>query len=109
MPFELLQWTVTKPYRTPEFPTYGLPDWGPDPGYYVMILLVTIGLPLIACYIVYRFWSKHRETSRPPQEVIRESISTEHVIRERVLVVCPYCGAKAEQGTTFCPGCGGKL
>lgn len=104
MPCEPLQW-ITKdpnPWEGPAIQT-------PGPEYYVMILLVTVGLPLIACYIVYKFWSKHRETSRPVQEIVRESVSREQVIRERVLVVCPYCGAKTEQGTTFCPSCGGKI
>lgn len=105
MPFEPLQWTITKDYNPWEPPSVQTPGLE----YYAMALFIQVGLPLIACYIVYKFWSKHKETSRPQQEVIRESVSTEHIIRDRVLVVCPYCGAKVEQGTTFCPSCGGKL
>ena len=33
-----------------------------------------------------------------------------HTTHEKVvLVVCPYCSAKVEQGVTECPSCGGKL
>jgi len=38
-----------------------------------------------------------------------ETIREREVIRERVLILCPFCSAKVEQGASFCPHCGGKL
>ena len=34
---------------------------------------------------------------------------TRVVERERVLVVCPYCGTKNEQGVSKCTNCDGEL
>ena len=36
-------------------------------------------------------------------------IETHTTLEKVVLVVCPYCSAKVEQGVTECPSCGGKL
>jgi len=33
----------------------------------------------------------------------------ERIVTERVLVVCPFCGAKSEQGITMCQSCGADL
>lgn len=33
----------------------------------------------------------------------------ERIITERVLVICPFCSTKVEQGVAFCPNCGGKM
>ncbi len=31
------------------------------------------------------------------------------IISQKVLVICPYCSSKVEQGITVCPNCGAKL
>jgi len=33
----------------------------------------------------------------------------ERIVSERFLVICPFCGAKNEQGTSSCQSCGAKL
>jgi len=38
-----------------------------------------------------------------------EAIHSRETIRERYLVVCPYCGTKNEQGRNTCHKCGGVL
>jgi hypothetical protein len=44
---------------------------------------------------------------QPPQQSSGAAIR--EIIRERVLVQCRYCGARAEQGTLRCPKCGANL
>ena len=57
---------------------------------------------------------------RKPKEVVREDHTIERVstperimerekIVERVLVVCPYCGHKNQQGMSKCGECGADL
>jgi ribosomal protein L40E len=35
-------------------------------------------------------------------------IQTQTVV-EKVLVICPFCGAKNEQGMTTCKNCGARI
>ena len=47
------------------------------------------------------------------RRTIKEDLSVEplkeRIITERVLVICPFCSTKVEQGVAFCPNCGGKM
>jgi ribosomal protein L40E len=43
---------------------------------------------------------------RPPETP--RVVETQRVI-ERVLVICPFCGAKNEQGAPKCANCGAQL
>jgi hypothetical protein len=49
----------------------------------------------------------------PPEPVEREAraepLRERELIRERVLIMCPFCSAKVEQGISSCPHCGGRL
>jgi hypothetical protein len=40
-----------------------------------------------------------------PTETVRER----EIVRDRVLVICPYCGSKNEQGITTCKNCDAEL
>ncbi|MDF1537751.1 MAG: hypothetical protein P1Q69_02490 [Candidatus Thorarchaeota archaeon] len=43
------------------------------------------------------------------QPLSSDDDTTKIIERERVLVVCPYCGTKNEQGQAKCQNCGGDL
>lgn len=63
-----------------------------------LIMFAVIGVAFFSClYCCYR-WRR-----KPDKSVERQ------IITERILVVCPYCGAKIQQGVSFCPHCGGRI
>lgn len=45
------------------------------------------------------------------QEIPEETktVIRERIVTERVLVICPFCGAKNEQGITKCQSCGAEV
>ncbi len=45
----------------------------------------------------------------PSSEPKPEPVHSRETIRDRVLVICPYCGAKNEQGITKCQNCSADL
>ncbi|MBY8999014.1 MAG: hypothetical protein KGD60_14905 [Candidatus Thorarchaeota archaeon] len=69
---------------------------------------------LIACvFPIMLSIESSREKERLGKELLEKESSTgviqERIITERVLVVCPFCSTKVEQGTSFCTNCGGKM
>jgi hypothetical protein len=38
-----------------------------------------------------------------------ETVREREIVRDRVLVICPYCGSKNEQGITTCANCDAEL
>jgi hypothetical protein len=74
----------------------------------VEIVLIGIVLPAGIYLEVTQRESRRKEEEldekQPPIGVVQERIVT-----ERVLVVCPFCSTKVEQGTSFCTNCGGKM
>jgi hypothetical protein len=49
------------------------------------------------------------EIATPPPEPEREPVRERELITERVMVICPFCGAKNIQGISKCQNCGGDL
>jgi len=47
----------------------------------------------------------YRAPSTPTQTTVRER----EIVRDRVLVICPYCGSKNEQGVLSCQNCDAEL
>jgi len=88
---------------------------GMDP----LLFLGLIGL--VAIVAVVALLSRRREgpppagtipsiPPTPPSEKQEPEIIREReIIKERVLLMCPFCSAKVEQGVVFCPNCGGKM
>ncbi|MFX1563678.1 MAG: zinc ribbon domain-containing protein [Promethearchaeota archaeon] len=79
-----------------------------------------LGIPAFVCIGVGVWLRRRRErapmapiipprpvASRPVPEV--QPVVREREIREVVLVVCPYCGTKNQQGTTHCSKCGASI
>ncbi|MFX1261161.1 MAG: zinc-ribbon domain-containing protein [Promethearchaeota archaeon] len=77
--------------------------------------LAFLAILIISCYCCYRFRKRGGN-----QQVLREVHTIERVstpekimererIVERVLVVCPYCGHKNEQGMSKCAQCGADI
>ena len=47
--------------------------------------------------------------SPPSTSAPTETIREREIVRDRVLVICPYCGSKNEQGITTCANCDAEL
>ena len=62
-------------------------------GVIILVVIVCIGL----------LTNKKRKKSEEAKEIIVEKPAT------RILVICPFCGAKTEQGIALCWNCGAKL
>lgn len=72
-----------------------------------------IAVGFVLCVMIVRRRKGKREPQPPPAlpdtieaEPIRER---ERIVTERVLVICPFCGAKTEQGLTKCQNCQADL
>ena len=46
---------------------------------------------------------------KPPEELQPETMKEREIITERVMVICPYCGAKNPQGLSKCQNCNSDL
>ena len=68
----------------------------------VIALAAILGAFILCLYLVY---SRRRGGSDSGPVRIETHTTHEKV----VLVVCPYCSAKVEQGVSECPNCSGKL
>ena len=61
---------------------------------------ITLGIGLICIVLVIR---KRGQTTAAADSVPETRIYTE--VYPKVLILCPYCGKKFEQGLTECPNC----
>ena len=78
-------------------------------GEFLKFLFSPTGLLLIAlCVVVVGVMVKSR---RKKKEVkVTEAISGQVDFKNaKVLIICPFCGAKTEQGISLCCNCGAKL
>ncbi len=76
--------------------------WGQP---YVEYFLIFIVLPGGVCLEIVDFVRRRQTVKKDySPESLREKIVT-----ERILVVCPYCGAKNEQGILRCRACGAEM
>lgn len=103
----MLQWNIRDPFlvQWAKLIIWYLPLWGP------VVLIIALALVLRR---------RKRKTDKDKKAVFH-IISDMHIghnssIKEsailngvRVLVICPYCGAKTEQGITNCRNCGANL
>jgi hypothetical protein len=66
----------------------------------VLPIAVVIVLFIVAFGFITKLVDDDDDDGDTPVKVIE---------RERVLIVCPYCGAKNEQGATTCKNCDAEL
>lgn len=62
---------------------------------------------ILGAFVLIMFVCYMRRKGETDSGPVRIETHTTH--EKVVLVVCPYCSAKVEQGVTECPSCGGKL
>jgi len=74
---------------------------GPWLEYSLIFLVLPGGICLEIVDFVRRRRTAEKDSSPEPLK--------ERIITERVLVICPFCSTKVEQGVAFCPNCGGKM
>lgn len=70
----------------------------------IYFLLNYVVLPGGICLEIVDFVRRRTKEAESSLEPLRERIVT-----ERVLVICPYCSTKNEQGIIKCQSCGAKL
>ncbi len=59
-----------------------------------------------------RFAAMQAVSPQPSSQMVHGSTTastTEKVVETRILVICPYCGAKNEQGVLKCQNCSAEL
>ncbi|MCK5264566.1 MAG: zinc ribbon domain-containing protein [Candidatus Thorarchaeota archaeon] len=66
---------------------------------FVIPIAVVLGLFIIALWFITKIVDDDDDNGG----------QTTIIERERVLVICPYCGTKNEQGITTCANCGGDI
>ena len=66
---------------------------------FVLPIIVVLGLFVIALWFITKIVDDDDNSGG----------QTTVIERERVLVICPYCGTKNEQGITTCTNCGGDI
>lgn len=67
------------------------------------LLLYVSVIILVGVVCIGLATNKKREKPKEVKEILVERSDT------RFLVICPFCGAKTEQGITLCWNCGAKL
>ena len=79
---------------------------------YATLLMIPI---IILCFCCWRFIGRRRRERDHYERIHYERVAApERIVEkerivERVLVVCPYCGHKNEQGMSKCGECGADL
>jgi len=91
----LVYWIGTRGFEPTFYPVVNL----------IMPLLIWLVLPGGICLEIVDFVRRRRTI----EKVSSLDPLRERIITERVLVVCPYCGAKNEQGITKCQSCGADI
>jgi hypothetical protein len=94
------------------------------PALVLVIVWIIMNIPFFVCIII-GVWLHRRKPSEdrpapslrrapPPEPVTHQPREQTQVIRERevrevVLIVCPYCGTKNQQGVLRCSNCDARL
>ena len=91
----LVYWIGTQGFEPTFYPVVNL----------IMPLLIFLVLPGGVCLEIVDFVRRRRTI----EKVSSLESPRERIITERVLVICPFCSTKVEQGVAFCPNCGGKM
>ncbi len=91
----LVYWTGTRGFEPTFYPVVNL----------IMPLLIWFVLPGGVCLEIVGFVGRRRTIEKDPSQ----DSAGERIVTERVLVVCPYCGAKNEQGILKCRACGAEM
>ena len=73
--------------------------------FYTVIGAVVLLVLLLTYFVLRRRRKVKKKGEQQKAEEKRETI----IIKEKVMIRCPYCGALAEQGTKTCPSCGAKI
>ncbi|MFW9848515.1 MAG: hypothetical protein ACFFF4_05210 [Candidatus Thorarchaeota archaeon] len=76
------------------------------PWIWLLVIVVVIVVPLI---VFVRKRSRTPSSGPTPIATKEETKVVERTVEKIVLVVCPYCGAKNEQGMTKCQSCQGDI
>lgn len=77
-------------------------EFAPDYSF-ILLLAIVIGIFIIVTLFITKL-DLGGDDDRPERDE-----PTTIIERERVLVVCPYCGTKNEQGRSHCINCDGAL
>ena len=84
-------------------------------GLNIVGLIAGLLILLILCCVCR---SRQKASSQPPTQPTYDhyvappsttTIREREIVRDRVLVICPYCGTKNEQGIIECSNCDAKL
>ena len=76
---------------------------------YLPLLEITLIFIVLPGGIVLEVTQRKKDKEEPLEKSLSTGVVQERIITERVLVVCPFCSTKVEQGTSFCTNCGGKM
>ena len=60
------------------------------------------GMAILLVYITNRSDRSKKGVTQPEQGEVKEKV----IIKEVVMIPCPYCGALTPQTALFCPNCG---
>ena len=71
------------------------------------LLIILCAMPIIIIGII--IWLIHRRRKKTMRVAVKKQEKETVIIREKVMIRCPYCGGLVEQGATSCPHCGAKL
>ena len=78
-------------------------------GFFVFVVGWIFILCVLPAGIVAEIAQRKTDKKEPLEKGPSTGVIQERIITERVLVVCPFCSTKVEQGTSFCTNCGGKM
>jgi hypothetical protein len=84
--------------------TYGM---NPNMGSLSFVLFI-VGLVAMSVGFILLIAGRKKKDSLP--EPFEDSLDPrERIVTERVLVICPYCGTKNDQGIIKCRKCGAEM
>jgi hypothetical protein len=74
-----------------------------------LALLFVFGIPLVIMFLIYYYTEVRKpiELAKLRHANDADPTSEHHVVvKEVVMLPCPYCGGLAPQTSTYCPTCG---
>ena len=72
---------------------------------WMLVGLIYLVLPAGVCLAIVDF----AQRKQVPKDLASLEPLRERLVTERVLVICPFCGTKNEQGITTCRNCGAEV